>query len=105
MRDFFTSLTIDARAEVAAAMKDVRDNGLAVARHLQGDIYEVRASHNKREYRVLFAMEGQKSQVLLSLEAFDKKTRRTPPERIDVALDRLRDWRSRGADRDDRDEG
>ena len=95
VRDFLVSLSEDARVEVLAAMKDVRENGLEVARHLQGEIYEVRASHNKVEYRILFATEGSRSQVLLSLESFQKKTRRTPPDRIDVALDRLKDWRAR----------
>jgi phage-related protein len=95
VREHLLSLPEDARVEVLAAMKDVRENGLEVARHVQGEIYEVRASHNKVEYRILFATEGSRSQVLLSLESFHKKTRRTPPDRIDVALDRLRDWRSR----------
>ena len=95
MREFLVSLSEEARVEVLAAMKDVQENGLEVARHVQREIYEVRASHNKVEYRILFATEGAKSQVLLSLESFQKKTRRTPPDRIDVALDRLKDWRAR----------
>lgn len=38
-------------------MKDVEVNGLAVARHLRGDIYEVRADGRQATYRVLFARE------------------------------------------------
>lgn len=96
VKAFLSALPDDARAEVIAAMKDVRDNGMVAARHLRGDIYEVRASHNRIEYRVLFASEGQRSSVFLSLEAFNKTTQRTPPDRIDLAVTRLRDWRSRG---------
>jgi hypothetical protein len=38
-----------------------------------------------RHFRVLFAAEGQKSQILLAVEAFEKKTQRTPPRLIDLA--------------------
>jgi phage-related protein len=90
------ALSDDAYAEVAAAMRDVRVNGLVAARHLRDDIYEVRASHQRVEYRLLFATEGRRSQILLGLDAFEKKTRKTPDHMIDRALDRLRDWRERG---------
>lgn len=76
-------------------MKDVRDHGLVVARHLRGEIYEVRASGVEEEFRILFATEGKRSQVLLSLEAFSKKTRKTPRPKIALAERRLADWRRR----------
>lgn len=97
VRDYLRDLPDDARVEVVAAMKDVRENGLAVARHVRGEIYEVRASEEGREYRVLFAAEGRRHHILLALEGFDKKTRRTPAHLIDLALARLADWRRRGA--------
>jgi phage-related protein len=57
-------------------------------------------AHGERAtYRVLFAQEGRRGQVLLALEAFSKKTRRTPPQMIDLAERRLRDWRRRGMGR------
>lgn len=84
------------RVEVLAAMKDVRENGLVAARHLDGDIYEVRASGQDKIYRILFATEGHFSQVLLALEGFNKKTQKTPPMKITLAKKRLRDWRDRG---------
>lgn len=77
-------------------MADVRRLGLREARHLQGDIWEVRVDAPPVIYRILFATEGQASQVLLSLEAFSKKTRKTPPDEIRLAERRLRDWRARG---------
>jgi phage-related protein len=77
-------------------MDEVAELGLAAARHLRSEIYEVRASGTNRTYRVLFAAEGRRGQVLLALEAFAKKQQRTPPDAIDLALQRLRDWRSRG---------
>jgi phage-related protein len=47
-------------------------------------------------YRVLFAPQGNHKQILLSLEAFKKKTQRTPKEKIQLARRRLSDWERRG---------
>lgn len=98
VRKFLTSpkLPADDRDEILAAMKDVQLNGLAVARHVKGDVYEVRATGAHAAYRVLFATEGARSQVLLAVSAFAKTTRRTPPAEIALAERRLADWRRRG---------
>jgi phage-related protein len=98
VRDFLTSPTLpsDDRDEVLAAMKDVQVNGLPVARHVQGDIYEVRARGAHATYRVLFAAEGARSQVLLAVSAFSKKTQKTTPSELSLAQRRLADWRRRG---------
>src|SRR6266511_4654188 len=71
-------------------------DGTRAARHLRSDIYEVRADGDRQTYRILFAPEGRRSQVLLALEAFSKKTQKTPPEKIRLAERRLADWRRRG---------
>ena len=96
VKRFVSELDEADRIEVLAAMKDVRENGLVAARHLEGDIYEVRASGHEKIYRILFATEGHFSQVLLALEGFNKKTQKTPRPKIALAKKRLRDWRSRG---------
>ena len=83
------------RTEILAAMKDVQRYGLVAARHLRGDIFEVRAERRDASYRILFATEGAHSQVLLGLSAFSKKTQRTPLHELDLAERRLVDWRSR----------
>ena len=83
-------------AAVLAAMKEVALDGLAAARHLCGEIYEVRADGDRATYGVLFAAEGKRGQVLLALEAFAKKGRKTPHATIALAERRLRDWRTRG---------
>jgi phage-related protein len=77
-------------------MKEVALEGLAAARHLRGEVYEVRADGDRVTYRILFSTEGSRGQVLLALEALGKKTQRTPPDAIALAERRLRDWRSRG---------
>lgn len=95
MKRFLDGLPADDRAEVAAAMADVRTEGLRVARHLRGDIYEVRAEGPRASVRILFAQEGKKGRVLLALGGFEKKTQKTPDRLIRLAETRLADWRSR----------
>jgi len=95
VKRFIDGLTETETIELAAAMKDVETNGLAAARHLRGDIYEIRASGNRRTLRVLFASEGRR--IFLALEGFAKKTQKTPPSKIKVAENRLKDWRTRAA--------
>lgn len=97
MRDFLADerLARSDRDEVLAAMKDVQHGGLEVARHLCGDLYEVRADGARASYRVLFAAEGARGQVLLGLSAFSKKTQKTPPGEMQIAERRLADWRRR----------
>lgn len=93
--EFIDELSDEDTADVFVGMKEVREVGLVAARHLRGDIYEVRVDGLNRAYRVLFAAEGRYDHVLLSLSAFTKKTQRTPPREIKLAEVRLADWRSR----------
>lgn len=97
VKEFLDDLTDEEVAAIAAGMKDVATNGLPAARHLRGDIYEVRADAATRSFRLLFSTEGRYSQVLLSLSAFEKRTQKTPPAEIILAEERLKDWRARGA--------
>ena len=83
-------------AEVIAAMTEVRQKGTSVARHLDKDIWEVRAEGPNDSYRVLFATEGKKSRILLGVHAFPKHTQKTPDHHIELAQRRLADWRRRG---------
>jgi hypothetical protein len=43
--------------DVVQAMKEVAEEGISAARHLRGDIYEVRAGGSNCIYRVLFSQE------------------------------------------------
>ncbi len=96
IKDFLADVDDADLASVVAAMKEVRQRGLEAARHLDGEIYEVRADGRGVIYRVLFAPEGKHKQVFLSLEAIKKKTQKTPSNAISLAKRRLRDWRARG---------
>ena len=96
VKEFLDQLSINDREAVVLAMKRVEQYGLVAVRHLQREIYEVRAEGETQSFRVLFSNEGRHHQVLLSLEAFSKKTQKTPPDKIKLAEQRLRDWRERG---------
>ncbi len=93
--DFIRKVPDEDKAAILAAMKEVRRDGTRAARHLRGELFEVRADGQQVIYRVLFGREGGQGQVLLSLVAFNKKTQKTPPLQIELALRRLRDWQSR----------
>ncbi len=92
---FIEALTDEEAAAVVAAMNEVAQRGRSAARHLRGEIYEVRAQATTRSFRVLFSAEGRGKHVLLSLSAFEKRTQKTPPSELELAEARLRDWRSR----------
>jgi phage-related protein len=96
VKKFLMKLTSAERAVIVVAMKEVTRDGLIAAKHLAGDIYEVKADTNDKFFRILFAAEGGHNQVLLSLEAFAKKTGKTPKAKLDLAKDRLKDWREQG---------
>ena len=97
MKTFLDGLTDEEVATIVAGMKEVAAEGLAAARHLQGEIFEVRADASTRSFRLLFSTEGRWSQILLSLSVFEKRTQRAPQHEIDLAQRRLADWRRRGA--------
>jgi len=99
VKEFISALSDADAASVVAAMKDIQVNGTRAARHLRGEIYEVRADGDRVTYRVLFAVEGRSSQVLLALEAVKKTSQKAGPDVIALAQRRLADWRRRaGAD-------
>lgn len=96
VREQLDALDADHAAEITAAMAEVRREGRRAAKHLRGDVWDVKADYKGLAYRVLFAEEGDEGQVCLALELFSKKSQKTPPQTITLAERRLRDWRSRG---------
>jgi phage-related protein len=93
--EFLQRLADKDAAALATAMEEVRSQGLRGARHLQGQVYEVRADGSRVIYRLLFAPQGEHGQILLTLAIF-KKTQKTPIGKIRLAQQRLREWERRG---------
>lgn len=96
VKKFIDKLSDADAAEIFAGMRDVTTLGRSAARHLRGEIYEVRIDGENHAFRILFAPEGRFKQVLLALEGFAKKTQKTPPQAIKLAETRLSNWRDRG---------
>lgn len=95
MKEFLDAISDFDRAAIVAAMKESCAEGLRVARHIEGDVYEIRATGLKAHYRLLFAAEARF--IFLAIDIFDKDTQKLPPQIKRRALERLRDWRSRGS--------
>lgn len=95
VKAFLAKLTDEEVAAITAGMRDVKQRGTDAARHLRGDIYEVRADAATRSFRLLFSCEGKYSQVLLSLSVFEKRTQKAPIQEIALAEKRLKEWRKR----------
>lgn len=83
-------------AAIVVALGRIQQRGVQAARHLRDEIFEVRVAGDKKQFRILFAVEGNYNQVLLALESFSKKTQKTPPDKIALAEERLAEWRRRG---------
>jgi putative component of toxin-antitoxin plasmid stabilization module len=76
---FIEKLTDEEAAAVVAGMREVALHGLERARHVRGEIYEVRIDADRRSFRILFAQETRF--ILLSLSGFprlDPPPRRRP---------------------------
>lgn len=99
MKEFISGLTDTDAAVIVAAMKDVQRNGLRVAKHIRGPIYEVLADGDRATFRVIFAPVGRRQNVLLALEAFSKKSQKTPLPKFQLAERRLSNWLVRGGSR------
>jgi len=98
VKEFLEALSDDDVARVTAAMEEVEVEGLTAGRHLRNAIYEIRTEGRGVIYRILFAQQGKRKQVVLALVPFKKKTQKTPPQMIRLAERRLRDWEKRGAE-------
>ena len=55
----------------------------------------VRADAATRSFRLLFSCEGRFSHILLSLSVYEKRSQRAPSQEIELAEQRLKDWRKR----------
>jgi len=93
-KEFVDALTDEEAAFVVAAMRDVARNGLAAARHLRGEIYEVRADAERQAFRLLFAQETKF--ISWRSRASRRRPPKTPPDEIALAESRLAEWRRRG---------
>ena len=96
VRDYLLGLPVEDYANIRAAMKEVQDRGLRGAKQIKRDIRQIEADgEHGVTYRLLFAVDGHANRMLLGLVPFNKKTQQTPDRYIELAEDRLEDWRAR----------
>jgi phage-related protein len=94
VKDYIDKLPEDHKQSIRTAKAAVLLAGLRAARHLRGDLYEVRAYAVGRHYRLIFSLEGRRA--LIQFDIFDKDDNKTSEAIIKRAQARLADWRSRG---------
>lgn len=73
IRDFLFSLSDEDRAAILEEMEYVRCHGRKVARHIRGEIYEVRVNYNAKAYRILFACQGHFDQYITFSRGLSEK--------------------------------
>jgi phage-related protein len=78
VREQLDALDADHAADITAAMAEVRREGRRAAKHLRGDVWEVKADYKGLAYRVLFAEEGDEGQVCLALRAVQQEVAKDP---------------------------
>lgn len=98
VREFLDEISDEDAARIAVSMKELRITGLAHpdVNHLRGDIWQLEVDGLRVIYRLLFAQEGRYGQVLLALEVVNKKWQKAKQRHLQIAENRLSDWRRRG---------
>ena len=101
VRDVMDALSDEDAAIVVAAMVEVRTHGREHpdVNHLRGDIWQIEVDGQHVIYRLLFAEEGRFQQVLLARELVNKKWQKARRRHIELAEQRLADWRARAGAR------
>ena len=93
VRDFLFTLTKDDRKLIGEDISYVQFKwpiGKPKVDHLSGPIWEVRTTLRTRIARVHFAVE---KNVMILLLGVVKKTQKADQADIDIAMDRLKDWK------------
>jgi len=93
VRDFIKKLSKEDQKEVGADIRVVQDNfpiGLPLVRKLKPEIWEIRSFIKDGINRVFFTFFNKK---IILLHAIVKKTQKTPMKEIEVAIDRLKEFK------------
>ena len=91
VREWLKSLDLADRKVIGEDIKDVEFSwpiGMPLVRSLRNGLWEVRSAlPHGRIARVLFCLAGEQ---MVLLHAFIKKTQKTPPQDMDLALKRMK---------------
>jgi len=93
VREYIKGLSKEDQKEVGADIRVVQDNfpmGLPLVRKLKPELWEIRSFIKDGINRVFFTFFNNK---IILLHAIVKKMQKTPPKEIDVAIERLKDFK------------
>ncbi|MBP5448323.1 MAG: type II toxin-antitoxin system RelE/ParE family toxin [Treponema sp.] len=94
-RDFLLALSKDDRREVGADIFAAQKGfplGLPLCRKMETDLWEIRSTVSDGICRVFFTVDGD---TMILLHGFKKKSQKTPKKEIDIAENRLKDYKER----------
>jgi phage-related protein len=93
VREFILRQTKDDQKEIGSDIRFVQNNypvGLPLVRKLKPDLWEIRSMIKDGISRVFFTFHNEK---IILLHAIVKKSQKTPPREIDVATERLKEFK------------
>ena len=93
VREFIKGLAREDQKELGADIRIVQEGfpmGLPLVRKIKPELWEIRSTIKDGICRVFFTFSGE---TMVLLHAFLKKTQKTPPKEIDVAIERLKEFR------------
>ena len=91
-RDSIKRLSKDDQKEIGADIRVVQNSfpmGLPLVRKLKPDLWEIRSMVKDGIFRVFFTIHNEK---IILLHAIIKKSNKTPPQELDVAVARLKEF-------------
>ena len=93
VRDFILEQKKDDQKEIGSDIRFVQNNfplGLPLVKKLKPDLWEIRSIIKDGICRVFFTFFNEK---IILLHAIVKKSQRTPPKEIDIATERLKEFK------------
>ena len=94
VREFIKNLSKEDQKEVESDIRAVQDKfpiGLPLVKKLKPKLWEIRSTTKDGINRVFFTFFNKK---IILLHAFVKKVQKTPLKEIDVAIERLKDFKN-----------
>jgi phage-related protein len=103
VQDFLGSLDLKTQTRFDWSIEQLRVRNVQarepLVKHLEGKLWELRRASNDNVYRLLyFFFSGQR---IVFVHGFQKKTQKTPPSEIDIALKRMNDYIERKEEEED----
>jgi phage-related protein len=93
VKEFIKELTKEEQKEIGADINVVQKNfpiGLPLVKKIKPKLWEIRSTIKDGICRIFFTIFAEK---IILLHIFVKKTQKTPPKEIDIAIERLKEFK------------